>query len=197
MRPAVVPDNARVNLDHALDRARAGDARGFDELFRATGAAVAGYLRSRGASDPDGIANEVFVRAFRTLHTFKGDSDRFRSWLFTIAHNAAIDDSRRRRRRVRESALDEAPEQVGGDVEADVISRLAGERVERLLAELSPDQRDVLVLRIVADLSVDETAAVVGKGYEAVKALQRRGLAALRRALEADSSDSSEEGVPR
>lgn len=194
MRPTVVPDKTRVNLDDALDRARAGEARGFDELFRATGAAVAGYLRSRGVSDPDGIANEVFVRAFRTLHTFTGDADRFRSWLFTIAHNAAIDDSRRRRRRVRETTFDEAPEPVAGDVEDDVISRLAAERVERLLAELSADQRDVLVLRIVADLSVDQTAAVVGKSYEAVKALQRRGLAALRRAC---APNSSEEGVPR
>jgi RNA polymerase sigma-70 factor (ECF subfamily) len=187
----------REDLDEALDRARAGEARGFDELFRATGGAVAGYLRSRGVSDPDGIANEVFVRAFRSLHTFRGDAERFRSWLFTIAHNAAIDDSRRRRRRVRETALDDAPEPVAGDVEDDVITRLAQERIGRLLTQLSPDQRDVLVLRIVADLSVDETAAVLDKGYEAVKALQRRGLAALRRACAADAKNSSDQGVPR
>jgi RNA polymerase sigma-70 factor (ECF subfamily) len=63
--------------------------------------------------------------------------------------------------------------------------------VHALLERISPDQSEVLLLRIVADLSVDETAAVVGKSYEAVKALQRRGLAALRRQL------SEEEGVPR
>jgi len=68
---------------------------------------------------------------------------------------------------------------------------LARERVRRLLDQLSPDQRDVLVLRIVADLSVEQTAAVVGKSYEAVKALQRRGLASLKRGLLAD------EGVPQ
>ena len=51
-------------------------------------------------SDPESLANEVFVRAFRTLHTFEGDGERFRSWLFTIARNAAIDDARRRRCRV-------------------------------------------------------------------------------------------------
>ena len=181
----------RRSLDGALERARAGDARGFDELFGATGAAVAGYLRGRGVGDPDGVANEVFVRAFRTLHTFQGDGERFRSWLFAIAHNAAIDDARRRRRRVVEVPLDAAPEAAGGDVEADVLDRLAQERVRALLARLSPDQRDVLLLRIVADLSVEETARVLGKGHEAVKGLQRRGLAALRRAL------SSEEGVPR
>ncbi len=181
----------RRSLDRALDRARAGEAQGFEELFRATGAAVAGYLRARGVSDPEGVANDVFVRAFRTLHTFEGDGGRFRSWLFSIAHNAGIDDARRRRRRVVEVALAAAGDPVGGDVEDDVVARLAHERVETLLALVSPEQRDVLLLRVVGDLSVEETAAVLGKGYEAVKALQRRGLASLRRAL------SSEEGVPQ
>jgi len=182
---------SRGSLDGALEQARAGSERGFDELFRATGAAVAGYLRARGVRDPDGAANDVFVRAFRTLHTFEGDGERFRSWLFTIAHNAAIDDARRRSRRVVEVSLAAAPDPTGGNVEFDAVARLAHERVHTLLALLSPDQRDVLLLRVVGDLSVEETAAALGKSYEAVKALQRRGLAALRRAL------SSEEGVPQ
>ncbi|HYL53045.1 MAG TPA: RNA polymerase sigma factor [Acidimicrobiia bacterium] len=182
---------SRGSLDRALDQARAGDPRGFDALFRATGAAVAGYLRARGVRDPEGLANDVFVRAFRTLDTFEGDGERFRSWLFTIAHNAAIDDARRRRRRVVEVSFEAAPDRAGGDVEVDAAAHLAHERVAVLLSVLSPDQREVLLLRVVADLSVEETAAVLGKGYEAVKALQRRGLASLRRAL------SSEEGVPQ
>ena len=188
-------------IAEAIERAQAGDGRGFDTLFRAFGRAVAGYLRARRVSDPDGIANDVFLRAFRTIHTFQGDPPRFRSWLFTIAHNAAIDDARRRRRRVEETSLEHLPEWAGGDVESQVAAHLARERVDALLRQLSPDQRDVLVLRIVADLSVEETAAVVGKGYEAVKALQRRGLAALRRSISDPDgeaiSDSDEEAVPR
>jgi RNA polymerase sigma-70 factor (ECF subfamily) len=179
-----------LDLDRALDWARAGDARGFEALFRATGASVVGYLRTRHVSDPDGAANEVFLRAFRTIQTFHGDARRFRSWLFTIAHNAAIDDARRRRRRLREAPLDNTREPAGGDVEADATAALADERVHALLDQLSPDQREVIALRVVADLSVAQTAAVVGKSHEAVKALQRRGLAALRRTL-------SEQGVPR
>jgi RNA polymerase sigma factor (sigma-70 family) len=179
------------DLDHALAAARAGDARGFDALYRALGGPVVGYLRARSASDPDDLANEVFVRAFRTLHTFRGDAGRFRAWLFTIAHHAAIDDRRRVARRVREVHVETVPDPPGGDAEQDVLDGLARERVQRLLDQLSPDQRDVLVLRIVADLSVEQTAAVVGKSYEAVKALQRRGLASLKRGL------LSEEGVPK
>lgn len=128
--------------------------------------------------------------AFKTIHTFQGNESRFRSWLFTIVHHAAVDDVRRRRRRVEEAPLDRAPEPAGGDVEGDAFIELAQARVDTLLAHLSSDQRDVLSLRIVADLSVDETAAAVGKSHEAVKALTRRGLAALRRAI------SESEAVP-
>jgi RNA polymerase sigma-70 factor (ECF subfamily) len=177
-------------LEIAIERARAGDQRGFEALFRTLGASVLGYLRARGVSDPDGIANEVFLRAFRAIHTFRGDANRFRSWIFTIAHHAAVDDGRRRRRRVAESPLAAAPEPSGGDVEGTVLANLAHERVQTLLSGLSEDQRDVLMLRIVADRSVAETAAILGKSPEAVKALQHRGLAALHRALSADGAVS-------
>lgn len=172
-----------ANLDDALERARNGDARGVNELFRTFDRSVVGYLRARNVSDPDGIANEVFLRAFRTIHTFRGDGARFRSWLFTIAHHAAIDDVRRRRRRVVETSLENASDSGDGDVEVEVMTRMRTEEINSLLGRLSSDQADVLMLRIVADLSVEQTAAAVGKSYEAVKALQRRGLAALRRSL--------------
>ena len=178
-------------LDVALEHARAGEARGFDVLYQAHAVAVVGYLRARHVGDADDLANEVFLRAFRTIHTVQGDADRFRSWLFGIARNAAIDDARHRRRRLVESTLDAPLAAVGGDVEAEALARLERERVHRLLDGLAPDQRDVLLLRVIGDLSVAQTAAVVGKSYEAVKALQRRGLAALQRALRA------EQGVPQ
>lgn len=187
-------NNANHDLDAALAAARAGHARGYDVLFRALGGPVIGYLRARGVHDPDDLTNAVFLRAFRALHTFTGDGERFRSWLFTIAHNASIDEHRWRDRRVVETGLDAvATEPAGhGDEVADaVLARLAQERVDTLLARLSPDQRDVLTLRVVADLTVDQTAAVLGKSHEAVKALQRRGLAALKREL------SSNEVVPQ
>ncbi len=174
----------------AIERAQAGDQRGFETLFRALGASVAGYLRVRGVVDPDGVANEVFVRAFRTIHTFHGDGDRFRSWIFTIAHHAAVDDARRRRRRVVETPLAKAREAVGGDVESDALAHLAHERVEALLSSLSDDQHDVLMLRVVADRSVSETAAILGKSHEAVKALQHRAVAALQRVLSSDDAVS-------
>jgi RNA polymerase sigma-70 factor (ECF subfamily) len=170
-------------LDHALDAARNGNERALETLFRTTCAGVVGYLRARNVGDPDGLANEVFVRAFRSLHTFTGDGEQFMSWLFVIARNAAIDDARRRQRRPVEEPLDHAISVAGGDVESDVLARLAQDRVEALLVCLSADQREAITLRVLADLSIAQTAAVMGKSHEAVKALQHRGLAALQRAL--------------
>ena len=175
-------------LDRALDRARAHDATGFDELFRVFGPAILGYLRARNVGDPEGVANEVFVRAFRSVHSFDGDSTRFRTWLYSIARNAAIDESRRRRRRPAQTALAHA-EPVGGDVEEEALAALQRESVRALLDGLAPDQREVLMLRVVADLSIAQTAAVVNKSHEAVKALQHRALAALRRSLAEGESE--------
>src|SRR5258706_13212650 len=88
-------------LDAAIARARSGDARGFEVLFHALSGAVAGYLRARSVGDPEGVANDVFLRAFRTVQTFEGDGSRCRSWISTIAHHAAVDAVRRRQRRDR------------------------------------------------------------------------------------------------
>jgi RNA polymerase sigma factor (sigma-70 family) len=147
-------------------------------------------LRARGVADPEDLANEVLLRAFRNIHTLQGDADRFRSWLFGIAHNAAVDEHRRRRRRPLETKLEDHPSRSGGDVEDEALARLQSDYVRQLLGRLAPDQRDVLLLRVMADLSVSQTAAVLDKSYEAVKALQRRGIAALRRELHAT------EGIP-
>jgi RNA polymerase sigma-70 factor (ECF subfamily) len=182
---------SQPGIDLALEQARAGNTSGFETLFRTYASAVFGYLRARGVSDPEDLANEVFLRAFRNIHTMQGDGERFRSWLFAIAHNAAVDQARRRVRRPAEATLDENSAVAGGDVESEAMARLERDHVRRLLATLAPDQRDVLLLTIVGDLSISQTAAVLDKSYEAVKALQRRAIAALRRQL------VPREGVPR
>ena len=171
------------DFDDLLGGAQRGESWAFKTLFEWLGARVLGYLRSKHVEDPDGLANEVFLRVFRTVGSFQGDADRFRSWVFTIAHNLAIDAHRRSERRPLTRTMEVDIDLVGGDVEEDVLVVLARERVEALLATCSSEQRDVLMLRFVNDLSVAETAEILGKSQEAVKGLQRRALAAVERAL--------------
>ncbi len=178
-------------LDGVLGAAQAGAGWALEVLYRSLAPAVAGYLRVQGTAEPDDLTNEVFVRVFRDLGSFSGTDARFRSWVFSIAHARLVDERRRLARRVPLADTDLSAIEVAGscDVEDDVLRTLAEERVRELCGRLVPDQRDVLLLRLVGDLTMEQVAATLGKSVGATKALQRRGLAGLRRELE-------REGVP-
>lgn len=173
-------------LHGVLDAAQSGAGWALETLYRHLAPAVAGYLRVQGAHEPDDLTNEVFVRVFRDVGSFSGSDAQFRSWVFSIAHARLIDDRRRRARRARLTIveIDAVEPPATDDVERDVLHSLAEDRVRDLCTRVAPDQRDVLLLRLVGDLSLEQTAAVLAKTVGAVKALQRRGLAALRRELE-------------
>ncbi len=173
-------------FDDVLAAARTGAAWAFEVLYRDLAPAVTGYLRLHGAVEPDDLASETFIGVFTGLSGFSGDEGALRAWVFTIAHRRLVDDWRRRSRRpqvVDDSDL--LAEQFGGDVEDDVLVRVGAETVQELCGGLPTDQRAVLLLRILADLTVEQVAQVMGRSEGSVKALQRRGVRALRDRLEA------------
>ena len=184
-------------FDDVLLAAQAGAAWAFETLYRDLSPAVTGYLRLHGAAEPDDLASETFLGVFTGLTGFSGDEAGLRAWVFTIAHRRLMDDWRRRSRRPQ--LADEPGDleaYLGGDVEDDVLARIGADSVHRLCGDLPTDQRSVLLLRILADLTVEQVAAVLGKSVPSVKALQRRGLRALRDRLERESS-SERVGAPR
>ena len=173
-------------LDLLVAAARSGGGWAFGRLWEQLAPSVAAYLRGRGVRDADDVTSEVFLAAFRGIGRFHGDGAAFRSWLFTIAHHKSVDEHRRpAAREVLVDAvgagaghgLDSAPARSAEDV---AMEQIAGEGAVRQLATLTDDQRAVLLLRVVADLSLAETAEVLGKPVGAVKALQHRALAKLR-----------------
>lgn len=174
------------SFDSVLAAARTGAPWAFERLWRTLAPTVSGYLRMQGAPDPDDLVSEIFLNVFTGLESFQGGESRFRSWVFTIAHHRLVDDWRRRGRR---PALADGSEVAdvdppGGDVEEDALRQLSEQRVRRVCELLVPDQRDVLLLRMVGGLSVEQTAHALGKTTVAVKALQHRAVAALRRHLD-------------
>jgi len=173
-------------FDDVLAAARTGAAWAFEVLYRDLAPVVTGYLRLHGAVEPDDLASETFIGVFTGLSGFSGDEGALRAWVFTIAHRRLVDDWRRRSRRPQ--VVDDADllaEQLGGDVEDDVLVRVGAETVQELCGGLPTDQRAVLLLRILADLTVEQVAQVMGRSEGSVKALQRRGLRTLRDRLEA------------
>jgi len=193
-------------FDALLAAVQAGRPSAWDRCYRWLAPAVAGYLRMQGAREVDDLTSEVFLAMFRNIGTFSGTESNFRSWVFVIAHRRLQDERRRRFRRPAEDALDEASiERLGrmasgadpnpaGSSDAEgadegALRAIATERVAELCARLAPDQREVVLLRILGDLTVDQVAEVLGKSQGAVKQLQRRAFEALRRLVD-------REGVP-
>jgi RNA polymerase sigma factor (sigma-70 family) len=184
-------------FDDVLTAAQAGAGWAFEVLYRDLSPVVTGYLRLHGAAEPDDLASETFLGVFTGLAAFRGDEEALRSWVFTIAHRRLIDDWRKRSRRPQvtddETDLALLP---GGDAEDDALTRVGTEDVHRMCAGLPDDQRSVLLLRVLADLTVEQVAGVMGRSVGSVKALQRRGLRTLRDRLEKPSEKTSGVRVP-
>jgi RNA polymerase sigma-70 factor, ECF subfamily len=171
------------DLDLWVDAARAGGGWAYALLWQALSPGVLGYVRGRAVPDADDVTSEVFLAAFQRIGQFEGDGPAFRSWLFTIAHHKAVD-AVRRGPAVREQLTEHVhDDRTTASAEHDALSRLGDEAVRDLLDLLTDDQRDVVLLRVVGDLSLEQTAHVLGKPVGSVKQLQRRGLARLRRNL--------------
>lgn len=172
--------------DDTIRAAKGHDSRALRRIFDVLAPAVLGYGRGQGVEDPDAMANETLYRALRDIGSFEGDAARFRSWVFTIAHNLIIDDRRRRSRRPETTDIERARSRPDGSFVAEsALDRIEAAETIQWIRELPHDQRAVLLLRLVSDLPIAEVAAILGKTTGAVKALQRRGLAALRRKISA------------
>ncbi len=168
-----------------LRKARAGDQRAWDVLYRWLAPQLLGYLSSGPLDDPEDVLGQVFLDVARRIGEFKGGHEGFRAWVFTIARARRVDEIRRWARR-REEHLDTAEHELIAaptDVAEDVVAEVAGSEILGLLAELTDDQAEVLALRFVSGLTAAEVAEVTGRSTGAVEQLQHRAVRSLRRAL--------------
>ena len=175
--------NQRPEFGEQLAAARRGDDWAWHHFYTELIGPITGYLKSRGAREPDDLAAETFLHVARNISTFEGDQASFRSWVFVIAHRRLIDSRRAAARRPQIADRDDE-EHEGGNVEDEAIGLLGDHRVNELLDQLTEDQREVLTLRVVADLSLKETARVTGRDVGSVKALQRRAIQRLQRVIQ-------------
>jgi RNA polymerase sigma-70 factor (ECF subfamily) len=178
----VAPDQ----FEGLVGAARKGDEGAWSEIYAELAPAVLGYLRGSRAAEPEDVCGEAFLQVARDLDRFEGDWAAFRGWVFTVAHHRMLDASRHSARRPSDPVA-EPPEPSGppaSDAADEALARIGDERVREVLASLTDDQRSVLLLRIVGDLSLAQTAEAIGKRTGAVKQLQRRGLATVKRELE-------------
>jgi RNA polymerase sigma-70 factor (ECF subfamily) len=181
-RPGATTVRVGGVLDAALERARDGDEAGFLELWRTLNPQLLRYLAVRGVDQREDVAAETWLQVVRDLPRFIGNSDGFRAWIFTLARHRTIDAARVRAARpvvpVADLSVAGAPE-TSPSAEDEALTRVSTERALALVASLSPDQAELVMLRVVADLDVAVVAEMVGKSPGAVRVAVHRALRSL------------------
>jgi RNA polymerase sigma-70 factor, ECF subfamily len=181
-----------LDLDSSLvERCLSGDETAWDDLVRVHTRRVYGlcYRFTGKDSEAQDLTQEVFMRVFRTLKTFRAAEGTFVTWLARLTRNLLIDNYRRTRQdRVTDSIEEQLPvlEGVqGGDSRPDRIlaGREASEILQAALQKLSPDLRETVILRDLQDMEYREIAMILKIPEGTVKSRLNRGRAELARIL--------------
>lgn len=164
-----------------LDAAGRGDERAWRAIVAELGPALVGYGRSKGVPDPEDLMQEVFMTIAERLAGFEGSWRQFRSWAFTIAHHKMVDHHRSRSRRPQLVSVDVAVGLTDGSTPSDVVeTREEAKRSVAALDRLSAVERDVILLRVVAELDSEQVGALLGKRPGTIRVIQSRAAAKMK-----------------
>ena len=166
-------------------KAQQGDQAAFATLYERCRPLVYRFLRRRlDGSDEvvEDLTEDVFVKLYEKLDRYVERGLPFTAWLYRIAHNQFVDYVRTLPRHTAQS-LDVVADVVEHQATTEYHSVLDRETLEPALARLTPEQRQAVELRFLQGMRVAETSRAMGRSEEAVKKLQARALANLRRYL--------------
>jgi len=171
-----------------IARARAFDAGAWDRLYQLAFPQVYRYVsvRVRTVGEAEDVTEEVFLGALQTVGSLRATSEiGFLAWLFQIARHKIADHLRRQYRPPTEPLDPELDVSDPAELPEDQIIRLDEEQAVRTaLAELTDEQREVVVMKFSLGYDNARVASVLGKSPGAINQLQHRALGALRRILE-------------
>jgi RNA polymerase sigma-70 factor (ECF subfamily) len=167
-------------------QAQQGDQMAFAALYEQYSPLVYRFLRRRldGADEIiEDLTEDVFVKVYEKLDRYVERGLPFTAWLYRIAHNRLVDHLRSLPRTSASSldAVAEVPERAASAAFSRVLDR---QSLAPAMARLTPEQREAVELRFIEGMSVAEAARTMGRSDEAVKKLQARALANLRRYLD-------------
>ncbi len=140
------------------------------------------FVRINDQSEAENLGGEVFLRALRSLDSYRGNREQMRAWLFKIAHNLVVDYLRKRSKR-KEISIDEVEVPDKLNVEEEVERKSEVERLSKALKQVTPAQREVIGLRFFAGLPSAEVGKILGKSSGAVREMQRAAIETLRKQM--------------
>lgn len=177
-----------------LERARGGDQAAIADIYRRHHGRLLRVLRAEVGDAADDVASQTWLEVFGGLARFEGDERGFRSLLFTVARRRLAD---HRRSRWRRPSTPVAPDTLHERIDEarpfdeDVHARLEGDAAaEKLVEILGRESAEVVLLRVVAGLSVDEVARIVGRSPGAIRVQQHRALKKLASSLAEGAPDA-------
>jgi RNA polymerase sigma-70 factor (ECF subfamily) len=168
-----------------LAAAQDGDEEAFTQLWLDGNSALLRYLRVIAPDAAEDIAGDTWLHVVRGLRRFRGDEAAWRAWLFTTARRRTIDQARRRSRRP-ELPIEYVPAAglpATGDAADIALGYLSTRAAIALLADLPPQQAEIILLRVVAGLDTEAVAKLVGRSPGAVRVAAHRGLRRLAQIL--------------
>jgi RNA polymerase sigma-70 factor (ECF subfamily) len=162
-----------------VELAQKGDAEAFGQLYDRYVTPIFRFVHARVRSPQlaEDLTSDTFLRALRSIHTFTWQGKDFGAWLTTIARNLITDHYKSRRTQL-EIVTDLPPEGTStqpGPAD-DVLAMVSTETLMRAVNSLPAEQRDTILMRFIQELSIAETAVVLGKSEGAVKQLQLRAV---------------------
>jgi RNA polymerase sigma-70 factor, ECF subfamily len=178
---------SKDDLGGVIRQAQQGDQRAFDMIYNHFADPLFRYVYARcgDASMAEDLVGDLWVRVVERLASFRlppsGVEQAFAAWLYRIAHNLVIDSFRRKS----SGNVSIDPNISDGEPTPDerAISGDESRTLHAAIAQLTPDQREVVMLRFIEEHSNAEVAALTGRTEGAVKVMQHRALAALAKLL--------------
>ena len=173
-------DESHAARVHALvELARTGDAEAFGQLYDIYVTTVYRFLYYRVGSRQlaEDLTSDTFVRAMKAVGRFNWQGKDFGAWLTTIARNLIADHYKSARVRM-ELTSDVVPERgpAAESSEDEALVHLGDHALHHAISELSPEQRDCIVMRFLSGMTIAQTAAALDRSEGAVKQLQLRAL---------------------
>jgi RNA polymerase sigma-70 factor (ECF subfamily) len=183
MQPASFDPSRFDEVLAAVDR---GDPLAIEDVFRELQPRLLRFLRSQESRAADDLAAEVWAVVATTILRFEGDWPDFRAWVFAIARRR-LPDYRRTAVRRRTDVVDAEAfrHHAGADTpEDDAVDKLSGQEAAAMITSvLSRDQAEVVLLRVLADLDVDQVASIMQRSPNWVRVTQHRALRTLAKRL--------------
>lgn len=161
------------NYDQLVEEAIRGNDSAFTLLWRHFQPRMVRYL-AMFTNDPEDLSSEVWIKVATSIKSFRGDSKAFKGWIYTIARNSATDLARKKKREGVTSELHEGDWMGENSTMVEVMD---------LIKKLPQEYAEIILLRVVADLEVNDVAEIVGKTPGNVRVLTHRGLKQLNEML--------------